>query len=69
VIADCRSNGVAPFHKQWGSYQGNPLVVEQGLQISEAKVLDSFEKSGCLVDGKIIREYPMHSSSTNRRAA
>jgi protein gp37 len=23
VIADCRRFGVAPFHKQWGSYQGN----------------------------------------------
>src|ERR1035441_7466767 len=27
VIADCRQHGVAPFHKQWGVYQNNPLVV------------------------------------------
>src|ERR1035437_7559650 len=25
VIADCRQHGVAPFHKQWGSYGNNPL--------------------------------------------
>jgi len=28
IIADCREHGVAPFHKQWGSYQNNPLVGE-----------------------------------------
>jgi protein gp37 len=35
VIADCRQHGVAPFHKQWGSYGNNPLVVEQGMSIDD----------------------------------
>ena len=51
VITDCREHGVAPFHKQWGSYQNNPLVVEQGMSIDEAKALDKFGKGGGLVDG------------------
>jgi len=25
IIADCRRKGVAPFHKQWGTYASNPL--------------------------------------------
>jgi hypothetical protein len=24
--------GVAPFHKRWGRYRSNPLVVEQGSE-------------------------------------
>jgi protein gp37 len=36
VIADCRQQGVAPFHKQWGSYQNNPLVVEHGMSTKQA---------------------------------
>ena len=32
VIADCRRSGIAPFHKQWGTYASNPLVVEQGMR-------------------------------------
>ena len=39
VIADCRDHGVAVFHKQWGTYQNNPLVVKRGMTIDEAKVL------------------------------
>ena len=27
IIKECRQRGVRPFHKQWGTYQGNPLVV------------------------------------------
>jgi hypothetical protein len=37
VIADCRRFGVAPFHKQWGSYHNNPLVVEKGMTVHEAR--------------------------------
>ena len=37
IIADCRRRGVVPFHKQWGTYSSNPLVVEQGMSIAEAK--------------------------------
>jgi transposase len=39
VIADCRERGVAVFHKQWGVYQNNPLVVNKGMSIYEAKTL------------------------------
>jgi protein gp37 len=28
VIADCRRVRVVPFHKQWGTYRTNPLVVD-----------------------------------------
>jgi hypothetical protein len=31
IISDCRSRGIVPFHKQWGTYSNNPLVVEQGM--------------------------------------
>jgi protein gp37 len=58
VIADCRRAGVAPFHKQWGHYDNNPLVSENGLGIADATEQDPFGKGGGLVDGQIIREFP-----------
>jgi hypothetical protein len=58
IIADCRRKGVAPFHKQWGTYSSNPLVVERGMTIVEAKALDKFGKGGGLVDGMLVREFP-----------
>jgi hypothetical protein len=58
VFADCREHGIAPFHKQWGVYQNNPLVVNKGMSIKEAKDLDKFEKGGCLIDGKRVWEFP-----------
>jgi Protein of unknown function (DUF5131) len=39
IIADCRRIGVAIFHKQWGSYANNPLVVEQGMSCERARRL------------------------------
>lgn len=69
VIADCRQHGVAPFHKQWGSYGNNPLVVNKGLSIDKAKVLDAFGKGGGLVDDELIREYPVPRHTGNRKAA
>jgi len=59
IIADCRRSGVAPFHKQWGTYASNPLVVEQGVDIKDAKALDDHGKGGGLVDGKFVREFPL----------
>jgi protein gp37 len=59
IIADCRRRGVALFHKQWGTYANNPLVVEQGMNIAEAKALDKYGKGGGLVDGKLVREFPL----------
>jgi protein gp37 len=58
VIADCRRFGVAPFHKQWGSYHNNPLVVEQDMTAREAREMDAEGKGGGLVDGKLVREFP-----------
>jgi protein gp37 len=58
IIADCGRKGVAPFHKQWGTYAGNPLVLEDGMSIADAKTIDKFGKGGELVDGKLIRDFP-----------
>jgi protein gp37 len=58
IVADCRRFGVAPFHKQWGAYHSNPLVVEQGMTVSEAREIDAEGKGGGLVDSKLIREFP-----------
>uniref|UniRef100_A0A973W819 Uncharacterized protein n=1 Tax=Bradyrhizobium septentrionale TaxID=1404411 RepID=A0A973W819_9BRAD len=58
VIADCRRLGVSPFHKQWGSYRSNPLVVEKGMTAREAQQIDAEGKGGGLVDGKLVREFP-----------
>lgn len=58
VIADCRRFGVAPFHKQWESYDNNPLVVEKGMTAREAPAVDVEGKGGGLVDGKLVREFP-----------
>jgi protein gp37 len=69
VIADCRLRGVTPFHKQWGTYQNNPLVIEQGKSIEEAKLIDKNGKGGGLVDGQIVREFPMRRDTAHRNAA
>jgi protein gp37 len=69
IIADCREHGVAAFHKQWGSYRNNPLVVNKGMSIKRVKLLDNFGKGGGLIDGKLIREYPMPRNAGNRKAA
>ena len=60
VIADCRRSGISPFHKQWGIYTpSNPLVAEHGLSIEDAKALDNHGKGGGLLDGELIREFPL----------
>jgi protein gp37 len=46
VIADCRRSGIAPFHKQWGIYASNPLVVEKGMSTEDAEALDNHGKGG-----------------------
>jgi hypothetical protein len=69
IIRDCRLRGVAPFHKQWGSYQNNPLVMERGMSPADAKSLDEFGKGGGMVDGKLVREFPMSRNSANHNAA
>jgi Protein of unknown function (DUF5131) len=59
IIADCRRRGVAPFHKQWGTYSSNPLVADEGMGFAETKALDKFGKGGGLIDGKLVREFPL----------
>ena len=59
IIAACWRRAIAPFHKQWGTYSNNPLVVEQGMTVKDAKALDNHGKGGGLVDGKLIREFPL----------
>jgi protein gp37 len=68
IVTDCRRTGVALFHKQWGSYQNNPLVVEEGLSEREAAHRDPYGKGGALIDGALCRESPS-SSRPRRRAA
>jgi protein gp37 len=59
IIAECRQRGIAAFHKQWGTYRSNPLVVEHGLSIKEAKALDESGKGGGLIDMKLVHEFPL----------
>jgi protein gp37 len=69
IVADCRRNAVASFHKQWGTYRNNPLVVNKGMSIDQAKTLDKFGKGGGLIDGELIREFPLPRNARNRDAA
>jgi protein gp37 len=69
IINDCRRVGIAPFHKQWGTYRNNPLVAEQGMTVADAQRIDEFGKGGRLLDGELIREFPTSSFSVGRRAA
>jgi protein gp37 len=59
IIEDCYRRGVAPFHKQWGTYPNNPLVVEQGMSVDDAEALDTFGHGGGLIDMKLVREFPL----------
>jgi protein gp37 len=69
IIRECQDRGVAVFHKQWGTYQNNPLVLEQALSPSEAKAIDHFGKGGGLVDGQLVREFPDRRRVDDRKAA
>ena len=69
IIEDCRKHDVAAFFKQWGVYQNNPLVVNKGMSIEEAKGLDKFGKGGGLIDGELVREFPVPRNTFDRNAA
>ena len=58
IIADCYRRDVAVFHKQWGTYRNNPLVLEQGMSVKEAEALDKYGKGGGMVDGVLVHEFP-----------
>jgi protein gp37 len=63
AIADCERLNIAPFHKQWGTYDSNPLVGERGLSKREAAAIDNQGKGGGLVDGRVVRRFPTPRSS------
>jgi len=69
LVGDCRRFGVAPFHKQWGTYRNNPLVVEQDMSVKIAEQLDKFGKGGGLLDGELVREFPSQARRPGRQAA
>jgi protein gp37 len=60
AISECRRLGIAPFLKQWGTYQNNPCVVEQHKSIQHAKKFDppTNGKGGGKLDGRLCREFP-----------
>jgi protein gp37 len=60
AIAECLRVGSSPFLKQWGRYQNNPLMVEDGLSEREAALADPVAngKGGGLLDGKFYRYFP-----------
>lgn len=58
VLSDCRNLGIAPFFKQWGQYENNPLTGQLALPKSRMKELDPHGKGGGLVEGRIIRRFP-----------
>jgi protein gp37 len=69
IIKECQERGVAVFHKQWGDYKNNPLVVEEGLTSTEAKAIDHFGKGGGLIDGQLVREFPERRRVDYRKVA
>lgn len=54
----CDLYGVPLFHKQWGQYASNPLVIEHGLNVRAAAVADPHGKGGSLLDGRLIKQWP-----------
>jgi protein gp37 len=71
IVQECVTCGVAPFFKQWGSYANNPLLVERGYDEKAARELDQYGKGGGLLDGEIVRHFPvgLHSKSIVLSAA
>lgn len=54
----CSILNIPLFHKQWGTYRSNPLVVEQRIKFYEAQHRDPHGKGGGLIDGKLHRAFP-----------
>jgi protein gp37 len=59
IVEDCKRLGIAAFHKQWGALANNPLVQELGMAPADVKETDTFGKGGGLIDGKLIRNFPI----------
>jgi protein gp37 len=58
IVAECREMGIAPFFKQWGLPENNPLLAGRALSAEEAKKIDPHGKGGGLLDGEIVRQFP-----------
>ncbi|WP_419909370.1 DUF5131 family protein [Hoeflea sp.] len=58
ILIDCRARGIAPFFKQWGQYENNPLTGRLNLPKSGMKGVDPHGKGGGLINGAIVREFP-----------
>ena len=71
AIAECRRVGAAPFLKQWGTYENNPFVIEDGLTVKQAIKLDPPEngKGGGKLDGGLWREFPIGKSRWDLKTA
>ncbi len=57
----CLRADVPFFHKQWGRYESNPFVQEQGMSEAQARALDSTKtngKGGAILDGRLWRDVP-----------
>jgi hypothetical protein len=52
-----------------GVYQHNPIVVNKGISIKQAKSLDPFGKGGGLIDGELVREFPVRWDASKLHAA
>jgi hypothetical protein len=48
--------------------RNNPLVVEEGMTIEEAKKADPFGNGGGLIDGELVREFPTPLRLASRAA-
>lgn len=58
ILTDCRDRDIAPFFKQWGQYENNPLTGQLAKPKSELKAIDPYGKGGGLIGGNIVREFP-----------
>ena len=54
----CSAQNIAFFHKQWGTWQSNPLACEGGMSRAEVLLHDPHGKGGGLLDGRLWREFP-----------
>lgn len=59
IVDECRSFGIAPFFKQWGTYASNPICNDELRSGEDAKLLDPHGKGGGLLGGQIVREFPI----------
>lgn len=69
IVAECREFDVAPFFKQWGTNTNNPLFTGRDISTDEARKIDPYGKGGGLLDGELIREFPVERCGAHLVAA